>query len=104
MAHNDAENDSPADDHPPRKSWISRGGSLLMEYSVFLALLIIGVGIVGIMAFPAIQKARRTAQRQQAMVNLKQIGLAMHNYALLHPTLPLIETPIPAEKTPATSP
>ena len=104
MTHEDAEMVTPSDDFPPRKSRLSTVGNLLMEYSALLALLIIGGGVVGIMAFPAIQKARRTAQRQQAMENLKQIGLAMHNYAQLHPTLPPQETPRPTDHPPGNEP
>ena len=104
MAHEDAEMVSPSDDLPPRNSRLSTVGNLLMEYSAILALLIIGGGVVGMMAFPAIQKARRTAQRQQARENLKQIALAMHNYSQLSPTLPTQETRLPADNPPGNEP
>lgn len=104
MAHEDGEKNSPVDEHSPRKSWVSQVGNLLMNNSAILALLIIGGGIVGMMAFPAIRKAQITAQRRQAMENLKQIGLAMHNYAQLHPTLPPQESPQPADNPPGSLP
>jgi prepilin-type N-terminal cleavage/methylation domain-containing protein/prepilin-type processing-associated H-X9-DG protein len=68
---------------PPTKKPTGRGFTLV-ELLVVIA--IIGV-LVGLL-LPAVQAAREAARRAQCFNNLKQLGLAMHNYESALKTLP----------------
>jgi prepilin-type N-terminal cleavage/methylation domain-containing protein len=63
-----------------------RVGFTLIELLVVIA--IIGV-LIGLL-IPAVQSAREAARRTQCTNNLKQVGVAMHNYLSTHATFPPI--------------
>jgi prepilin-type N-terminal cleavage/methylation domain-containing protein/prepilin-type processing-associated H-X9-DG protein len=71
-------------DHPPTTRIPRRAGFTLVEILVVVSI----IGVLIALLIPAVQASRESARRTHCTNNMRQIGIAMHNYLAAMKTFP----------------